>query len=306
MEGRHVVWYPRQSHMLATTRQWPIWGSLMIRWLRKVASHPWRHAGWPLVTTHCLSDQTPPGTATIPQHRWSLWLAHRDSIVYFVLSVMNEWGSSTADTGKKTLTRTLCTCQQTLIGHILRHEALLWRVTEGKIERKKSRGRPRTMLLGYVMMKNSNRRYGQVKEIIQCREVCHRWVLNLPNGRTSEEEFFCNWGSFCLFCNGWILLQIVSSGAYSQSQLTLLDRNTGVAPEELCKYAILFTLLVGFRIILRILHNFAYFYYNAKKSRNLSLFKHHKKSLVVDHFCRQTCPLTFCLRYHRVSYITAS
>jgi len=55
MENRHVVPLP-VTRARDFTRQWPVWGSLMIRRLGKVAGHPCRRAGWPLyLDTVCLT-----------------------------------------------------------------------------------------------------------------------------------------------------------------------------------------------------------------------------------------------------------
>lgn len=47
---------------------------------------------------------------------------------------------------------------------------LLRKVVEGKVEGKKTRGIPRTMLLDHLTTKNGNRSYGQLKEMAPCRE----------------------------------------------------------------------------------------------------------------------------------------
>jgi len=53
----------------------------------------------------------------------------------------------------------VCTRHQTWIGHvILRHDSLLEKVSEGKMEDKKTRGKPWKMLLDHLMNKNGNQR----------------------------------------------------------------------------------------------------------------------------------------------------
>ena len=61
---------------------------------------------------------------------------------------------------------------QTCIGHILR---LLEKVTEGKMEDKKTTWRPRTVLLNHLMEKNCNHR----KQATEWNGTLHRWLASL-------------------------------------------------------------------------------------------------------------------------------
>ena len=83
------------------------------------------------------------------------------------------------------LMETLHTRQKEWIGHILRHDSLLRLVLEGKIEGKKARGRPRTMLLDHLMGKKNNQRYEQLKASAQCREEWRHWTTEPALGQST-------------------------------------------------------------------------------------------------------------------------
>src|SRR6218665_3719911 len=66
--------------------------------------------------------------------------------------------------------RTIKTRQKKWIGHTLRGESLLKTVIEGKMLGKRSRGRPRQMMLDWMMVE----RYRKLKEQAQQREEWRR------------------------------------------------------------------------------------------------------------------------------------
>ena len=69
--------------------------------------------------------------------------------------------------------------QKNWIGHILRGESLLRTVLEGRIPGKKTRGRPRMMLLDWMMdgerKLNSNLNYCELKKKSSNRQYWRQW-----------------------------------------------------------------------------------------------------------------------------------
>ena len=71
---------------------------------------------------------------------------------------------------ERSLIRTIKTRQKKWIGHTLRGELLLKTVIEGKMLGKRSRGRPRQMMLDWMMVEG----YRKLKEQAQKREEWRR------------------------------------------------------------------------------------------------------------------------------------
>ena len=91
------------------------------------------------------------------------WTEHKTNEE--VLKMVNE---------KRSLIDTIRGRQKNWICHILRGDSLLRTVLEGRMEGKRTRGRPRTMLLDWMMDKTEN--YQHVKEKARNGEAWHHWV----------------------------------------------------------------------------------------------------------------------------------
>src|ERR1043165_1287848 len=82
---------------------------------------------------------------------------------------------------KRSLITTLRDRQKNWIGHILRGDSLLRDIIEGTMEGKRTRGRPRQMMLG-GMMSNG---YGELKEKAQQRIEWRHWRLEPAEGQST-------------------------------------------------------------------------------------------------------------------------
>ena len=71
--------------------------------------------------------------------------------------------------------------QANWIGHVLRHDCLLKTVLEGKIERKRPRGKPRRKMLDLLMEQEENKiSYDELKRGAQSRVGWRHRHWNLP------------------------------------------------------------------------------------------------------------------------------
>jgi len=71
---------------------------------------------------------------------------------------------------------TLRTIQKTWLGNVLRHGTLVKTVLEGRLLGKKGRGRPKEMLLSWLLeTSEEDTDYSQLKELAQERTRWCRW-----------------------------------------------------------------------------------------------------------------------------------
>jgi hypothetical protein len=76
---------------------------------------------------------------------------------------------------ERTMIDTIRRRQKNWIGHILRGNSLLKTVLEGRMQGKKTQGRPRTMLLDWMKSKELSRGFKEVKEMAQDRSEWRCW-----------------------------------------------------------------------------------------------------------------------------------
>ena len=79
--------------------------------------------------------------------------------------------------------------QANWIGHVLRHDCLLKTVLEGKMEGKRTRGKPRRKMLDLLMEQEDKQiSYQELKRRAEDRIQWHRHQLNLPYGRAHKKN----------------------------------------------------------------------------------------------------------------------
>jgi exonuclease III len=78
---------------------------------------------------------------------------------------------------ERTLIETIRKRQRNWLGHMWRGDSLLRTVLEGRMEGKKPPGRPRKMMLDWLMDREEGRGYKEIKEKAQNRQEWSRWNL---------------------------------------------------------------------------------------------------------------------------------
>jgi len=89
--------------------------------------------------------------------------------------------------------------QRTWLGHILRHDSLLRITLEGQIQGKKAYGRPRTMLLDWLLeTEEGNISYEELKMFAQDRSRWSQWRCKpaIWQNTAERESWFWPWGYF--------------------------------------------------------------------------------------------------------------
>src|SRR6218665_1271173 len=81
---------------------------------------------------------------------FEMWIWHRMERISWMEHRTNEEILQMMDE-KRSLIGVIQSRQRNWLGHILRGDFLLRTIIEGRMERKKKRGRPRTMLLNWLM-----------------------------------------------------------------------------------------------------------------------------------------------------------
>ena len=86
---------------------------------------------------------------------------------------------------RRSLIDTIRQRQKNWIGHILRGESLLRTVLEGRIPGKKTRGRPRMMLLDWMMDGGRKMNYGELKKKSSNRQYWRQWNPEPASGQST-------------------------------------------------------------------------------------------------------------------------
>src|ERR1043165_9471561 len=111
---------------------------------------------------------------------WEMWIWRRMEKVSWTEHMTNEKVLQRVEE-KRSLITTLRERQKNWIGHILRGDSLLRDIIEGRMERKRTSGRPRQMMLGGMMTNG----YGDLKEKAQQRIVWRHWRLEPAKGQST-------------------------------------------------------------------------------------------------------------------------
>ena len=108
---------------------------------------------------------------------FEMWIWCRMLKVSWTEHKKNDEVLRTVET-RRELMNTLRTRQKRWLGHVLRHGTLVKTVLEGRLLGKKGRGRPKEMLLSWLMETNDeDMDYSQLKELAQERTRWCRWRM---------------------------------------------------------------------------------------------------------------------------------
>ena len=111
---------------------------------------------------------------------WEMWIWRRMEKVSWTEHMTNEEVLQRVEE-KRSLITTLRERQKNWIGHILRGDSLLREIIEGRMEGKRTRGRPRQMMLGWMMTDG----YNGLKKRAQQRDYWRHWKSEPAEGQST-------------------------------------------------------------------------------------------------------------------------